>query len=124
MPSLPSTGHNSSVTPPVREATVTHCHNCCLFSENDLEEILTRYTRINNNASIFLGNSPSRPATSQWKASKPTLQRQTETRKHLRRYDFPNSKESWRLLEAYFPCKPSTCVSVCNSVKIIRANGL
>ncbi|XP_028395894.1 tubulin polyglutamylase TTLL5-like [Dendronephthya gigantea] len=55
-----------------------------LASENDLEELLTRYTRLSNNASIFLGSSPSQPASSQWKATKPPLQRQTETRKHLR----------------------------------------
>ena len=57
------------------------------FRENDLEELLTRYTRVNNNASIFLGNSTSHSAASEWKASKPPLQRQNETRKHLRRYE-------------------------------------
>ena len=64
--------------------SVTKSYVC--FSENDLEELLTRYTRVNNNASIFLGNAPSPSVSSQWKANKPPLQRQTETRKHLRRY--------------------------------------
>lgn len=54
-----------------------------MASETELEELLTTYTRVNNNASIFLGNSTNKPASS-WKTYKPPIQRQTETKKHLR----------------------------------------
>lgn len=81
--------------------------NMCflLFSENDLEEILTRYTRVNNNASIFLGNSPSHSAVSRWQAYKPPLQRQNETKKHLRRYIIDTKAEKYQLVHTIrLPC--------------------